>query len=667
MKTRPRPLFFTLVSLLLLTALLACPAPARADSTITVDSTADDTNSDGQCTLREAITNANDDASTYGDCTGGSGDDTILFDGSLGSATITLSSTLPTISDDNNLTLDGDNRITISGANSYRVFYVTGNFTLQNITITNGMSSGGYSGGGAMIYGTMTITHSTFSNNQATNNGGGLWNGGTLTITGSTFSGNSTTNDGGGINNGGTLTVANTTVTDNTANYGAGLMNNGGTATILNSTIYGNTANLSNGGLSAYNGGVAPTTTIYNTILAGNTGGDCWNHEGYATLNGGSNLIGVTTTCTSIASTSAGPNLGSLAGSPAYFPLNNGSPAIDAGDDTQCAASPANNESQNGVTRPADGDGNNTAVCDIGSYEVPDTFPPTVVSIIRANPNPTYFSSVKFTVTFSEAVTDVDNADFTLSKTGTITGMAIDTVSGSGATRTVRVKTGTGSGTLRLDIPVTASITDMALNPISGLPHIGDQAYNVKRTMVFRSAGALDGWVLESSENSSAGGSKDSTATNFYLGDDAADKQYRSILSFDTSGLPDSAAVTKVTLKIKLQGTTGTTPYDTHGTLLVDVYKGAFSGSNALQILDFNAAASKNNVGSLPRTPVAGWHTKAWGSGILPYINLGGITQLRLRFQEGDNDDMSADYLRFYSGNAAITSRPQLIVEFVIP
>jgi hypothetical protein len=32
-------------------------------------------------------------------------------------------------------------------------------------------------------------------------------------------------------------------------------------------------------------------------------------------------------------------------------------------------------------------------------------------------------------------------------------------------------------------------------------------------------------------------------------------------------------------------------------------------------------------------------------------INKTGTTQFRLRFQKDDNDDLAADYLKFYSGN----------------
>jgi len=108
----------------------------------------------------------------------------------------------------------------------------------------------------------------------------------------------------------------------------------------------------------------APTTTIRNTILANSTtGGDCFDW-GLGILIGGNNIIESTSTCTSIATITSDPNLGSLTGSPAYFPLNSGSPAINTGDNAICAAAPVSNTSQNGITRPQG------AHCDIGSYEL---------------------------------------------------------------------------------------------------------------------------------------------------------------------------------------------------------------------------------------------------------------------------------------------------------
>ncbi|MCD4753629.1 MAG: choice-of-anchor D domain-containing protein, partial [Anaerolineaceae bacterium] len=61
---------------------------------------------------------------------------------------------------------------------------------------------------------------------------------------------------------------------------------------------------------------------------------------------------------------------------------------------------------------------------------------PTVLVVTRADANPTNAVSVDFTVTFSEAVVDVDTADFTLTTTG-VSGASISSMSGSGDSYTV--------------------------------------------------------------------------------------------------------------------------------------------------------------------------------------------------------------------------------------
>ncbi len=72
---------------------------AQAASPIVVNDVGDDTTGgNSNCTLREAITNANNNSDTTGgDCAAGSGADTITFSVS---GTITLGSTLPAINDE---------------------------------------------------------------------------------------------------------------------------------------------------------------------------------------------------------------------------------------------------------------------------------------------------------------------------------------------------------------------------------------------------------------------------------------------------------------------------------------------------------------------------------------------------------------------------------------
>jgi hypothetical protein len=187
------------------------------------------------------------------------------------------------------------------------------------------------------------------------------------------------------------------------------------------------------------------------------------------------------------------------------------------------------------------------------------------------------------------------------------------------------------------------------------------------QTHTFRSQAAQDGWVLESGETSGKGGTMNSAGTAFYVGDNGADKQYRSILSFNTTGLPDNAVITRVTLRIKQRGIVGTTPFNTHGKLLVDIRTGHFGSTNALQLGDFQAKPSKNNVGVIPKKPRSDWYIKTWTSGIFPYINKEGLTQIRLRFAKDDNDDHGNDYLKFYSGNAGAAYRPKLIIQYYVP
>jgi len=180
-----------------------------------------------------------------------------------------------------------------------------------------------------------------------------------------------------------------------------------------------------------------------------------------------------------------------------------------------------------------------------------------------------------------------------------------------------------------------------------------------------KSQGANDGWVLESTETSSVGGSLNSIATTIRVGDNAANKQYRGILSFDTTSLPDTAVITKVTLKVKKYSIVGTDPFTTHGGLIAAIRKPYFGSAITLVNSDFQAAQSAQ-VG-FNSTPVDNWYSTNNNPAIWPYINLTGTTQFRLRFTLDDNDDLSADYVRFYSGNASMIYRPQLIVEYYVP
>jgi hypothetical protein len=301
---------------------------------------------------------------------------------------------------------------------------------------------------------------------------------------------------------------------------------------------------------------------------------------------------------------------------------------------------------------------------------------PHVSSIVRVDSNPTSKTNVDFTVNFSKPVTGVNEADFALTTKGGISGASITNAFGTGNTYTVTINTGSGNGSIRLDVVDDDSILDASSNPLGGAGaengnYMSAEVYTVRKRVVIRSTGDQDGRILESSETSNQGGAVNTIATLLYVGDNAQNQQYRSILSFDTSSLPDDAVITKVQLKIRHNGFAGTnmfTPVKTHNNLVVDIRQPYFGANPSLLSTDFQAASSKNTVGVLTYAPTPGWYTIALNETSFPFVDLSGTTQLRLRFQVDDDDDLQTDILKILSGNATnISDRPALIVEYYVP
>ena len=116
-----------------------------------------------------------------------------------------------------------------------------------------------------------------------------------------------------------------------------------------------------------------------------------------------------------------------------------------------------------------------------GTFE---TIAPTV-AITRAGTDPTNADAVAFNVTFSEAVNNVDAADFALALGGSVTADATVTVGDAGdaddATYTVTVTNVAGDGTLGLGIAAGTDITDTAGNALDPTPTTTD-AYTVDNT-----------------------------------------------------------------------------------------------------------------------------------------------------------------------------------------
>lgn len=185
----------------------------------------------------------------------------------------------------------------------------------------------------------------------------------------------------------------------------------------------------------------------------------------------------------------------------------------------------------------------------------------------------------------------------------------------------------------------------------------------------FSSVATQDGWVLESAENSAKGGSLNTSATTFNLGDNAFKKQYRGVLSFNTTSLPDTAVITAVTLKLRKSAITGGgNPVAIFKGFMVDIKNGIL-GASTLQAADFQASASKT-IGPFSPGAVAGVYTLNLTNGkahINKLATSGGLTQIRLRFRLDDNNDTTANILSLFSGNAVAANRPQLLVDYYMP
>jgi CSLREA domain-containing protein len=346
-------LIAAILSVGLLLVLLSYNNPASAQSTtaITVNTIEDEPNPADKCSLREAITNANnDDQSGSTACAAGSAEgDAIRF--ALGrKATIELDSQLPTITDASGLTIDGRKaKITISGKDAVRVFEVNSGakLTVARLRVADGNAA-----------------------NAANAFGGAIFNAGTVEVTNSTFSGNSADDGIGGAifnSSGALLTLTNSTFSGNSASLGGGIFNDPdpGTVEVTNSTFSGNSANDQGGGI--FN---RWTATLKNTIVTNSpSGGNCANLFGTLT-DGGYNIddgttCGFSTANNSLPSTNPklADNLANNGGPTKTIALKKGSPAINAIPEGTNGCGTLITTDQRGVSRPQG------SRCDIGAFE----------------------------------------------------------------------------------------------------------------------------------------------------------------------------------------------------------------------------------------------------------------------------------------------------------
>ena len=428
------------------------------------------------CNIADAITAANSDTAT-GDCPAGSGDDTITLSADITlSATLpNITSTISIEGADHFISGNNSYRIFhVEGAGSLTVNQLRlknglGNasggaiYNIGTVVVTNSQfdsnSANNWGGAIADLGGTTTITSSSFTNNSSRYMAGALYAGnlGRITVSSSTLSNNSADNFGGAIAvSGAYVTINSSKLNNNSSPKGGAIWNsalsyinnsefsnnsstgqggaiyaNGNTLTVTNSTITGNSAVGNGGGVfvqavsgrvtlkhvtvannSAASGGgvhkdVSGTLNLQNTIIAGSTGADC-----VGDLDQNINSLIQDDTCSP--ALSGDPLLGELTGSPAYYPLLAGSPAINAADADHCLST-----DQVGATRPQ-GD-----ACDIGAYESPfDT--PTETPTATDSP----------TATATETPTETPTLTMTSTLTPTLTPTPTQTATTEAESRT---------------------------------------------------------------------------------------------------------------------------------------------------------------------------------------------------------------------------------------
>ena len=382
---------FTIGAVVAASMFLAVPSNAAA--TIAVNTTTDELNTDGDCSLREAVRAANSNTAIDA-CTAGTGIDVITVP--AGTYTFALggadeAAMTGDLDLTESVTISGDGaRTTIVNANDLdRVFDVKPGTTVElaAMTIRNGTSSG--NGGGIRSSGILRLVRTTVSEHTAGADGGGIYTEiDSLSVIRSTLSGNVSAAGGGAIvAYGSPVSLENSTVSGNQAEcMGGGIaVFNGTTANLNNATIANNVADASPatpcpdanvGGISV--SGAGTTATLSNTIVGDNrdasTAGNPVHPDCSGTITSrGYNLIENTNGCTI-----TGPGTGDITGQdPRLDPLaDNGgptdthqpkrnSPVVDAGNPStpDGTAPECETDDQRGTNRPRG------PRCDIGALE----------------------------------------------------------------------------------------------------------------------------------------------------------------------------------------------------------------------------------------------------------------------------------------------------------
>jgi CSLREA domain-containing protein len=292
-----------LATLGLVATLLMVGAVPAAAASIVVNSLADNTTTNAQCTLREAVANANADADTTGgDCAAGAGADVITF---VVSGTITVASPL-VLSDSDQTTIVGpgpaSSSLVVSGPLGSFTVNAAASARVDLLTVSGARAgTGGIAIGGAATKSTAGAGGGPTIGGGATGGTGGpvaqIANAGTLALIDVTVTdvrgGNGASGTGGAATTSGPATCTSTGGDASGGNGGDAFgVRNTGTLSVIGSTVLanraGNGANATGGAASADPNGVPPGGTATGGDATGGDGGafvGIWNSGTASIIN----------------------------------------------------------------------------------------------------------------------------------------------------------------------------------------------------------------------------------------------------------------------------------------------------------------------------------------------------------------------------------------------
>jgi poly(hydroxyalkanoate) depolymerase family esterase len=178
---------------------------------------------------------------------------------------------------------------------------------------------------------------------------------------------------------------------------------------------------------------------------------------------------------------------------------------------------------------------------------------------------------------------------------------------------------------------VTARAVDGAGNTATSARTITTSNGVTGTTVTFSGISAEDGYVKAFADGS---GATVGTLSTLAVGRGTDGKFNRTVLSFDTSSIPDGATITAATVTVAYSSGSGSPWSDPAGnTMLVDVRGGTF-GAAATETTDWAAAADASAAASIGVFASGTKDSSSFSAGGLGAISKTGRTQLRLRFSQ---------------------------------